>query len=143
MAPERGLLSGPGAAMLGDSKRNYSARSRGRQPTTVGICVVYAVTQGLLALTETDNVPIGFVGYMPVDAINIFGVSAGCFALLGVVSRRQFRCYRSSSTFLSLVRFPAAPPGKAGQGQKPWPVFFCVNTCFPAFSTTLDVFDDA
>src|SRR6202035_5727612 len=25
---------------------------------------------------------------------------------------------------MRLVRFPAAPPRKAGQGQKPWPVFF-------------------
>ena len=38
------------------------------------------------------------------------GVSAGRFALFGVMSRRQFRCYPSSRRFLRWVRFPAAPP---------------------------------
>jgi hypothetical protein len=41
--------------------------------------------------------------------INTFGVAAGDFAYFRVVSRRQFRCFPSSSPFLGLVRFPAAP----------------------------------
>src|SRR5271165_1400637 len=44
----------------------------------------------------------GFQVLLGGDAINTFGVSAGRFALFGAVSRRQFRCYPSSSRFLSL-----------------------------------------
>jgi hypothetical protein len=48
-----------------------------------------------------------------VDVINTIGVSAGRLALLGVASRRQIRCFRSSAGFLRRVRFPAAPQQKA------------------------------
>jgi hypothetical protein len=46
-----------------------------------------------------------------VDAINTAGVSAGHLASFGVVSRRQFRCYPSSSRFLS----PGSIPGSSTQ----------------------------
>jgi hypothetical protein len=48
-------------------------------------------------------------GRNAVDVVNTFGVSAGRFALFGVVSRRQFRFFPSSKRFSNLVRFPAAP----------------------------------
>jgi hypothetical protein len=74
--------------------------------------------------------------FRSVDAINTFGVSAGRFAYFRVVSHRRFSCFRSSARFLRLVRFPAAPPGKAGQGQKPWPAFFFINISSTSTSTS-------
>jgi AcrR family transcriptional regulator len=56
--------------------------------------------------------------FSTVDAINTFGVSAGLFALSGVVSRRESPCFRSSARFLSLVRFPAAPQRKSWSRPK-------------------------
>ena len=49
---------------------------------------------------------------MHVDAINAFGVSAGRVASFRVVSRHQIHYFRSSSRFMRLVRFPAAPQQK-------------------------------
>jgi hypothetical protein len=63
-----------------------------------------------------------------VDAINTFRLIAGCFTLFRIVSGRQIQYFRSSRRFIRLVRFPAAPQGKAGQGQKPWPAFFFIDT---------------
>jgi hypothetical protein len=48
-----------------------------------------------------------------VDVINTIAVSAGRLVLLGVASRRQIRCFRSSAGFFRRVRFPAAPQQKA------------------------------
>ena len=47
-----------------------------------------------------------------VDAINALGVSADCLALFRVVSCTQIPRFRSSLSYIRLVRFPAAPQQK-------------------------------
>ena len=45
----------------------------------------------------------------------------------------------ASGLEISSVRFPAAPPGKAGQSQKPWPAFFFVNVSSAALLAPLKI----
>jgi hypothetical protein len=65
---------------------------------------------------------------MYVDAINIFGVSAGALASFRFVSRREIPRFPSQVDFWAWFDSRQLHRGKAGQGRKPWPVFFFINT---------------
>ena len=79
--------------------------------TTRGVPGVFG--HGSTVVCGTDNSGVRML--MP---SNIFGVSAGRFALFRVVSRSQVHYFRSSRRFMRLVRFPAAPLRKSWSGPK-------------------------
>jgi hypothetical protein len=128
---ESPLWSGPGIPQFLRAQRSVAAWAR-----VIGTGVAASITSGSVTSwvspsADTVACPATALSRcrlrqrlrrgVHVDGINTSGVSARHLASFGVVSRSQFRCFPSSTRFLSLVRFPAAPP-KGPQMSGPFPL---------------------